>query len=80
MVSSKYNFLNLKLPDLLINIWDYADHLNSSVECVLCKQYQKRCIEAAKQKRKPEYINFEYVIKNLRMQNKKFYNFGETKM
>ena len=33
-------------------------------------------MEAAQEKWKPQYLNFEYVIKNLRQQNKQFYNFG----
>ena len=38
-------FRRLDLPDLLINICDYADKPN----CATCKQYQKWCITAAKE-------------------------------
>ena len=40
------SFRQLDLPNLLINVWDYADKPN----CPVCKQYQKWCICAAKEK------------------------------
>ena len=40
------SFRQLDLPNLLINVWDYGDKPN----CPICKQYQKWCISAAKEK------------------------------
>ena len=34
-------------------------------------------MEIAKQKWQPHYLDFHYVIQNLKKQNKKFYNFGK---
>ena len=39
------SFKRLDLPNLLINIWSYADKPN----CPMCSQYQKWCIQAAKE-------------------------------
>ena len=40
------NYLHLDLPNLFINIWEYADKPNYPILI----QYQKWCIEVAKQK------------------------------
>ena len=57
----------------MINIWEYSDKPNDPILI----QYQKWCIEVAKQKWQPQFINFDYVIRNLKGQNKKFYDFGK---
>ena len=43
---------------------------------IFVKKYEIWCVEAAQEKWKLQYLNFEYVIKNLMQQNKQFYNFG----
>ena len=71
---SKQTFNQLDLPNLPINIWDYA-----SCGCVICSQYQKWCVEVSKTKWSPDFIDFDYVIiliTNLKRQNKNFYDFG----
>ena len=73
MLLEKIFFLHLDLPNLLINIWEYADKPNDPILI----QYQKWCIEVAKQKWQPQFINFDYVIRNLEERNKKFYDFGK---
>ena len=57
----------------MINIWEYTDKSNDPILI----QYQKWCIEVAKQKWQPQFINFDYVIRNLEERNKKFYDFGK---
>ena len=57
---SKQGFRELELPDLLLNVWCYADQPNDPI----CVQYQQSCVEV------------DYVIENLRKPNKKFYNLG----
>ena len=74
---SERDFQELDLPNLLLNIWGYADA--RAKKCNVCKQYEIRCVEAAQEKWKPQYLDFEYVIKNLRHQNK-FYNFGRISL
>ena len=74
MKFSKSDFAELDLPNLLINVWSYADYMNDSV----INQYQKWCVELAKERWQPQYLDFEYVIKNLREKNKNFYNFGRV--
>ena len=66
-------FLRLDLPNLLINIWEYAHKPNNPILIL----YQKWCIEVAKQKSQPQIINFDYVFRNLKKRNKKFYDFGK---
>ena len=70
---SKQSFQKLELPDLLLNIWCYADWPNDPI----CVQYQQWCVEVAKERWSSQYLDFDYVIENLRKQNKKFYNFGK---
>ena len=74
MKFSKSDFAELDLPNLLINVWSYADYMNDSV----INQYQKWCVELAKERWQPQYLDFEYVIKNLKEKNKNFYNFGRV--
>ena len=64
------------MPNLLINIWDYANKPN----CPICKQYQKWCISAAKEKWKDSYIEFDFVIGCLKKQNKNWFDFGEISL
>ena len=56
------------MPNLLINIWTYAGHLNDPH----IKQYEKCCVEAAKAKWQPPILNFDYVIQNLKRKNNDF--------
>ena len=72
---SKSDFQRQGLPDLLLNIWGYTDA--EAKKCNICKQYEIWCVEAAQEKWKAEYLDFKYVIENLRRQNKQFYNFGK---
>ena len=73
---SKSNFQRLQISDLLINIWDYnhKSHLN----CSICIQYEKWCLEVAKSKWQSEFLDFDYVISNIKQQSKQFFNFGKV--
>ena len=64
---SKKTFSQLDLPNLLINIWDYA-----FCHCSICSQYQKWCTQVAKEKWQPDFVDFGYVITNIKRQNKSF--------
>ena len=66
MKFSKSDFLNLDLPDLLLNIWCYADDLNDQRINLYCKW----CVEAAEKQWQPDFLDFQYVIQNLK-NNKK---------
>ena len=70
------SFRQLDLPNLLINVWDYVNKPN----CPICKQYQKWCISAAKEKWKDSYIEFDFVIGCLKKQNKNWFDFGEISL
>ena len=72
MKFSKSDFAELDLPNLLINVWSYADYMNDPI----VNQYQKWCVELAKERWLPQFLDFEYVIKNLKEKNENFYNFG----
>ena len=51
MKFSKSDFLNLDLPDLLLDIWCYADYLNDQI----INQYYKWCVEAAEEQWQPDF-------------------------
>ena len=57
---------------MLINFWEYNEP-GCKNQCPVCIQYEKWCIEAAQEKWKAEYLDFEYVIQNLRRQNKQLW-------
>ena len=65
--------MDLDLPNLLINIWSYTDYLHDPI----VKQYEKWCAVAAKLKWRYHYLDFDYVISNLKRKKKKFYDFGK---
>ena len=67
------SFRQLDLPNLLINIWDYADRPDDPI----CKQYQKWCITAAKEQWQDTFIDFDFVITALKKQNRNWYDFGK---
>ena len=73
MKFSLNSFRQLDLPNLLINIWDYADKPN----CPICKQYQKWCITAANEQWEKEFIDFDFAINTLKKQNKNWFDFGK---
>lgn len=67
---SKKNFQRLEIPDLLIHILSYNDE--SHVNCPVCIQYEKWCLEVAKSKWQSEFLDFKTVITNIKQQNKVF--------
>ena len=67
------SFRQLDLPNLLINIWDYAN----KPDCPICKQYLKWCITAAKEQWENAFINFDFVINALKKQNRNWYDLGK---
>ena len=75
MKLSKANFELLDLPNLITNIWECNDEMHAN--CLICKQYEKWCIEVAKKNWQSESFNFNYVIWNIRQQDKKLFNFGK---
>ena len=51
---SQESFCLIDLPNLLINVWDYAEHVYHNLlpdlnRCV-CKLYLEYCVEAARKK------------------------------
>ena len=71
---SKNIFEYLDIPNLLINVREYNDisHPNSEI----CQQYEKWCIEVLQSKWEPEFKSLDFVISQIRSQNKQFCNFG----
>ena len=66
------SFRQLDLPDLLINVWCYTECPNSPVP----KQCSKWCVSAAKRKWSPNFIDFDFVIDNIKKRNKNWFDFG----
>ena len=60
------SFRELDLPELLISVWCYADHINNKDEiCNICETYMEYCVIAAKEKCSEFHIDFDFVINNL---------------
>ena len=81
-MSSKLKFWKrevqlLDLPNLLINIWEYNEP-GCKNQCPVCIPFEKWCIEVVQEKWKANYLDCEYVIKNLQKQNKNFYHFRKV--
>ena len=75
---TKENFMQLELPNLLINIWEYNDLDHKDGDYDICRQYERWCIEAARSQWKPGfYKSFVFVITQIRCQNKHFFDFGQ---
>ena len=72
------SFRELALPELVINIWSYADHIINKVDgCEICEIYMKYCVTAAKEKWSEFYIDFGFVIDNLKKGNQNWVDFGK---
>ena len=65
---------NLDIPDLLINIWEYND--DDHKNCVIYDQYEKWCVEIARSKWQPYFKAFSFVIAQIQIKNKNFFDFG----
>ena len=46
--------------------------------CETCRKYEKWCIEVARSNWQPEFKSFAFVIAQIQIQNKKFFNFGNV--
>ena len=73
MKFSKSDFVELDLPNFLINVWSYVDYLNNPI----VNQYEKWCVELAKERWQPQFLDFDYVIQKLKEKRKKFTIFVE---
>ena len=62
------------LPNLLINIWDYAYHIKEK-GCNGFQTYLGWCTIAAREKWSDQLIAFDFVIDNLQKQNRNWVNF-----
>ena len=73
---SKRNFEWLDILNLLISIWGYNDESHNI--CTICQQYEQWCIEIGKKKWRPEFKSFDFVILQIQMRKKRFFNFGKV--
>ena len=72
------SFRELDLPELLINIWSYANHIiNKHDSCEICEIYIEYCITTVKGKWSGFYIDFDFNINNLRKRNRNWVDFGK---
>ena len=69
---AKFEFLDQ--PNLLINIWEYNDERHKN--CPACKQYKEWSIKVVKTQWQNNYMDFDFVIDNIRKQNRKLFDFG----
>ena len=70
------SFRQLDLPELLINIWTNADPIHDP-NCSICSIYPEYCVIAAKKKWSEFYIDFDFVINNLKKRNENWVNLGK---
>ena len=75
MKLSKVNFDFLDLPNLLIDIWDYNDQKHTN--CPICNSTRSGVLKLQKSIGNLSFFDFDYVISNIRQQNKKLFNFGK---
>ena len=75
MKLSLANLEFLDLPNLLINIWEYNDETYKN--CLVCKQYEAWCIQLVKTQWQNNYMDFDFVIDNIKQQNRKLFDFGK---
>ena len=75
MKLSLANFEFLDLLSLLINIWERNDETHKN--CPVCKQYQEWSIKVAKTQWQNNYMDFDFVIANIRKQNRKLFDFDQ---
>ena len=73
MKLSLANFEFLDLLSLLINIWECDDETHKN--CPVGKQYQDWSIKVAKTQWQNNYMDFDFVIANIRKQNRKLFDF-----
>ena len=73
MKLSLANFEFLDLLSLLINIWECTDETHKN--CHVGKQYQEWSIKVAKTQWQNNYMDFDFVIANIRKQNRKLFDF-----
>ena len=64
----------LDQPNLLINIWEYNDERHKN--CPVSKQYKEWSIKVVKTQWQNNYMDFDFVIDNIRKQNRKLFDFG----
>ena len=78
MKFSKESFARLGLPDLLLNIWSYANGCVNVNNCKICLQYAKWQIELLSELwLDDEYLDLGFMINSIVDGNKNFCDFGE---
>ena len=76
MKFSKESFARLGLPDLLLNLWDYADPRHK--DCKICLQYAKWQVELLSELwLDDEDLDFGFVINSVVDGSKNFCDFGK---
>ena len=71
---SKESSVHLSLPDLLLDIWSYAEDLKNPI----LNQYTTWNVELAEALwNVDEFLDFKFVTTNLLNRNKKFHFFGK---
>ena len=75
MKLSLANFEFLDLPNLVINIWEYNDETHKN--CLVFKQYEAWCIQLVKTQWQNNYMDFDFVIDNIKQQKRKLSDFGK---
>ena len=71
---TKYD-LAFDLPELLMIIWSYTVQVHYG--CCICSQYKEWCIQYVKEKWKPEYFDFDFVIQKIEDNDMSFIDFGK---
>ena len=75
------SFCELDLPELLTNIWSYADHIMNNVDgCEICEIYTEYCVSAVKEKWSEFYIDFDFGKFSTATKNNIYLHIAKTKV
>ena len=64
----------MDLPNLLLNVWSWGTPHDG---CVVCTQYRDWCVELARERWLPYYIDFDIFIEKLKKKTIKNLKFSE---
>ena len=68
--------LKKELAELLRHVWNYNTHSDKK-DYVNCIVYEEWCIEFAKTKWRPDFVDFDFAIAKIRASDRTFIDFDE---
>ena len=75
---SPYDLKN-HLAEILKEIWNYNTHSDKH-ECLNCLIYEEWCIDFARTKWQPDYVDFNFAIEKIRQRDRTFIDFDQISL